>query len=312
MGNAATGIVNRMRRARLVGLPVVLAMFLCSAPAVAQEPTLEGVRISGDPNVGQTLTAVISGTVDPAGVAFKWCREGTRPGRCASGQPLGRSAGYVPVAGDVGSRLLVTATATVGTFTIEVKSAPTAPVAASPPPDPEPTPTPTPTPVPTPVAPATPGTTDPAPTSGTSSPAPGFTSPGVTPDAALQGAIPVFGGPAALRYMTPFPVVRIRGRLALGGARVTLLKVTAPRSAQVLVRCEGRGCPRVPRGARAPGRVRALERFLMAGTRITIRVRRPGLIGKYVRIAIRAGRPPSRRDACLLPGSGRPASCPRP
>lgn len=122
----------------------------------------------------------------------------------------------------------------------------------------------------------------------------------------------MLGGLAAPRYLAPFPVIRIRGRLVAGGARVTMLKVSAPRGAMVLVRCEGRGCPAVRRRTRAPVRIRALERFLAAGTRITIRVRRPGYVGKYVRIRIRAGVPPARRDACLMPGSGRPASCPPP
>ena len=44
-------------------------------------------------------------------------------------------------------------------------------------------------------------------------------------------------------YMEPFPVVRIRGELARGGARVRLLQVTAGRRAVVRVRCKGRGCP---------------------------------------------------------------------
>jgi hypothetical protein len=53
-----------------------------------------------------------------------------------------------------------------------------------------------------------------------------------------------------------------------------------------------------------------LERFLRAGTRITIRVRRQARIGKYVRFEVRAGRPPARRDACVLPGDPRPVGCP--
>ena len=64
------------------------------------------------------------------------------------------------------------------------------------------------------------------------------------------------------------------------------------------------------RRSRPPGRIRVLERFLLAGTRIAIRVVRPGYIGKYMRIRIRAGGPPSRRDACLMPGSTRAIICP--
>ena len=91
---------------------------------------------------------------------------------------------------------------------------------------------------------------------------------------------------------------------------MTLLRVTAPRRARVSVRCRGRGCP-IRRRTRRAGRIRALERFLPAGVRITIRVRRRGYVGKYARIRIRAGKPPARRDACLISLDRRPATCPR-
>ena len=64
--------------------------------------------------------------------------------------------------------------------------------------------------------------------------------------------------------------------------------------------------------ARGPGRLAAFQRFLPAGMRITIRVTRPERIGKHVRLRIRDGRAPARVDACLLPGSPRPAPCPAP
>jgi hypothetical protein len=313
MENEAMSMVRRLRRWIAVGSLIGSVGLLMVTPATAQEPTLDGVRVSGAPVVGSALTAVISGSIDPAEVSFKWCREGDRAGRCAKGAPAGSGVDYVPVAGDVGSRLIVMASATIGSFTVEVRSAPSAPVvAASPPPPPPPPPDPVPEPLPEPTAGPVPEpvpavTTTPDPTA----PAPTFTSPGVTPAGAVLGASdPVVGGPVALRYMSPFPVVRIRGRLAVGGARVSMLNVTAPRAARVSAHCEGSGCPSIRRRSRAPGRVRVLERFLIAGTRITIRVRRPGYIGKYTRITIRAGRPPSRRDACLMPGSSRPARCP--
>ena len=110
-------------------------------------------------------------------------------------------------------------------------------------------------------------------------------------------------------YMEPFPIVRIRGELARGGARVRLLQVTAGRRAVVRVRCKGRGCP-VRRLRRKPGRIGKFERFLPTGTRITIRVTRPERIGKYVRLRIRAGRPPARTDACVVPGTPGPSPCP--
>jgi hypothetical protein len=111
------------------------------------------------------------------------------------------------------------------------------------------------------------------------------------------------------RYLRPFPVVRIKGFVRNRGARVTLLRVTAPRRARVRVRCAGRGCP-VRRLARGRGRIGAFERFLRARTRITIRVTRPGFVGKHVRLVVRSARPPARRDACVLPGSARAVACP--
>ena len=114
---------------------------------------------------------------------------------------------------------------------------------------------------------------------------------------------------AALRYLRPFPVIRVKGWLADGGARISLLRVKAPRESKVVVKCDRSGCP-LRRRSVGVGRVRALERFLRAGTRITIRVTRPGLVGKYVRVVIRDGLAPRRRDACLLPGGTEPATCP--
>jgi hypothetical protein len=123
----------------------------------------------------------------------------------------------------------------------------------------------------------------------------------------------VLAAPSVSRplYLRPFPVVRIRGLLVDGGAEVTLLRVTAPRGSSVRVRCRRSGCP-LRRRTLGVGRIRAFERFLPAGVRITLRVTKPGFIGKHVRILIRDGRPPARRDSCLLPGRKRAVTCPRP
>ena len=128
---------------RVMGLLVLVVGLSITSPARAQTPTLDGVQVVGDPVVGTGVAALISGSVDPATVTFKWCHAGEQPGKCASGGPAGFGPIYVPDAADVGSRLMVAATATIDTFTIVVKSAPTAPVAA-----PAPTPSPTPTPSP--------------------------------------------------------------------------------------------------------------------------------------------------------------------
>ena len=102
--------------------------------------------------------------------------------------------------------------------------------------------------------------------------------------------------------LSPFPVVRIKGRLPARGARVTLLSVAAPRGATISVSCTGTGCP-TSRFARVAGtgrtRLGAFERSLRAGTHITVLVSREGYIGKRTVIVIRKGSAPARRDSCL-------------
>jgi PKD domain len=118
----------------------------------------------------------------------------------------------------------------------------------------------------------------------------------------------------ATLLMTPFPIVRIAGRLLPRGASVRALVVTAPRGAVVTARCRGTGCPLRPSRRRSQGRpvhIRALERRLAARTRLEILVRQRGLVGKYTRFRIRAGgRSPLRADRCLLPGRRTPVDCP--
>jgi PKD domain len=123
-----------------------------------------------------------------------------------------------------------------------------------------------------------------------------------------------------LRLMSPFPVVRIAGRILRRGTLVRLLSVQAPRGARVSIRCSGRGCP-FKRQVRTTGggptaqsskrvRVRRLERLLRAGIVIKVLVTRSDAIGKYTRFKTLRGRPPSRIDRCLNPGSSRPVTCP--
>ena len=113
--------------------------------------------------------------------------------------------------------------------------------------------------------------------------------------------------------MKPFPTVRLVGIVLPRGARITLLEVRgAPRGARVTVRCSGRGCPfRTRRRVAETGRVR-LSRFprvLVAGARLEVFVRAPGVIGRYVAFRIRAGKRPIRTDRCLLPGASEPTRC---
>jgi hypothetical protein len=113
--------------------------------------------------------------------------------------------------------------------------------------------------------------------------------------------------------MTPFPIVRMAGRLLPRGAWVRLLVVTAPPGAVVTARCRGTGCPLGQLRRRSHGRpirIRGLERRLAARTRLEIFVRQRGFVGKYTRFRIRAGgRPPLRDDLCVPPGRRTPVSC---
>jgi plastocyanin len=117
------------------------------------------------------------------------------------------------------------------------------------------------------------------------------------------------------RLLTPFPVVRIRGRIFRSSAVVDILSVAAQRGATIRVLCRGRGCPRRAvtargRSSRRAQRIRPFERLLRAGTILEIRVTKAGRIGKYTRFVIRGGAAPARRDLCVGPVSSRPAPCP--
>jgi hypothetical protein len=130
------------------------------------------------------------------------------------------------------------------------------------------------------------------------------------------GVLPLLEDPPArrppLRRMRPFPIVRIAGVVLPNGAKVRILSVTAPRGAQIRLRCRGRGCP-VGAVARTSAtglvRFRSFERRLRAGIKLELFIRKENRIGKYTRFLIRAGKPPARFDACLVPGRKRPVSC---
>jgi hypothetical protein len=132
--------------------------------------------------------------------------------------------------------------------------------------------------------------------------------------------ISVTGGvtESAPRPLSPFPVVRIAGRIRRTGTRIRLLTVEAPAGAKVSVRCHGRGCPFKKRvralsesvRASARVRVRRLERFLPAGVTVRVFVTKRGAIGKYTRFRMRAAKAPSRADRCLMPSSWAPVRCP--
>lgn len=124
---------------------------------------------------------------------------------------------------------------------------------------------------------------------------------------------------AAPRLLSPFPLVRLSGRLTQLGAKVQVLTVRAPRGATVRVRVQ----PRCAKGVRCPakqgsGKVgpKGIVRFKQfelnygAGTTIEIRVAQASLIGKYTRFVIRRGKGPQRLDQCLMPSATRASKCP--
>jgi len=264
---------------------------LPTAAAAHTRPVVEQPSIGGAPVVGATLSAsvAISGEPVPA-VTYHWLRcEPVRPAKCdeITGDP---GASYVVDAADLDHRLAVRVRAVNTAGHHQDRSKLTAVVSS---------PTTTPTPEPDPDDPL-----DPEDESSD------------LDELGLSGSLPGMEllAPSSgkrLRYLRPFPVVRIKGSLVPGGARITLLRVRAPSRATVVVRCDGRGCD-LRRRSVGSGRIAPLERFLRAGTRITIRVSLGDSLGKYVRLLIRDGRAPKRRDACLIPGSSKRAQCPQP
>jgi len=109
----------------------------------------------------------------------------------------------------------------------------------------------------------------------------------VTPSAAATPSV------VAPRAMSPFPVVRMRGRLTRRGVFVELLSVAhAPADARIAISCRGKGCPKRMSLRSATGALRA-------GTVLEVRITAPGTIGKVVRFTIRRGKPWLRRDGCL-------------
>jgi hypothetical protein len=115
------------------------------------------------------------------------------------------------------------------------------------------------------------------------------------------------------RLLSPFPVVRLRGRVYPNGVRITLFTVRAPAASQVSTYCKGSSCPRkrvkILAGRRTV-RVRQFERRLRAGTVLTIYVTKPGFIGKYTRFRITKGRAPLRVDRCARSPGSRARACP--
>jgi hypothetical protein len=127
----------------------------------------------------------------------------------------------------------------------------------------------------------------------------------------LSVLLPSSIGPQHL--LSPFPVVRLRGRISRTSARITLLTVTAPAGSKVSIYCAGRSCPRkrlAVTASRKAVRVRRFERRLRAGTVLRIYVTKSGFVGKYTRFQIRRSRSPLRTDLCAQTAGATPRRCP--
>lgn len=140
-------------------------------------------------------------------------------------------------------------------------------------------------------------------------PAPAPPSPPTSPPAP---AGPPTAGAQSLDFLSPFPVVRLRGQVTGRGARIELLAIQAPQGARIEVTCRGRSCPArraVAAAGRRSVRIPRFQRPLTAGAVLEIRVTKPGTIGKYTRFSIRKGKSPLRRDMCVRPGRRAPIRC---
>ncbi len=127
---------------------------------------------------------------------------------------------------------------------------------------------------------------------------------------------------AKLRLISPFPIVRITGKVSRRGARIKRFTVQAPFGSTLKVSCRGRGCPfrrstktlASTGSTKSPAKTvmirRLQQRLLYGGASVKVLVSRPGEIGKYTRFKIRRGKPPQRSDSCLRPGSTAPVQCP--
>jgi hypothetical protein len=130
--------------------------------------------------------------------------------------------------------------------------------------------------------------------------------------------VPVTAEKSGPRPLSPFPVIRIAGRITPRGTRVRLVRVSAPIGSKVSIRCAGRGCPfkKQVRAVSASGkqttiglRVHRLERLLLPGIRVRFYVTKRETIGKYTKFRFRRGKAPVRIDSCLLPGQWTPTQC---
>src|SRR3954453_11353529 len=303
------GLVGAFARTRVAGPAVIAALasaislWVPAAAGADTEPAFTyGPVVVGDAFVGSTLVVAATWTGDPVPtVKYAWGRCPPTSYTCKKIDHAD-AVQYTVTAADLGYRLAVQVELKNKKDTITASTPVTAVVTAAAPPPPAPSP---------------------SPDSGPSGPPP------LVPIAPSVTTAPSASKAPPPTLMRPFPVVRIRGYFARNGARITLLAVRGPRSAQISVRCLGLGCPVAtlalpsaparlhpfqrflpPAPPAPPPPLPPFERFLPAGRRLEIRVAKPGRIGKYASFVIRAHRAPMRSDRCLLPGRSRPTRCP--
>ena len=101
----------------------------------------------------------------------------------------------------------------------------------------------------------------------------------------------------------PLPVVTIQGTVDVkGNVKLSRVEVRALRGSSVDIRCKGRKCPfKRSRRVMITSKLRLgqLERGLRGPMTLTLRIARPGQLGKYLRYQIRRNKPPKRFDACI-------------
>jgi hypothetical protein len=259
---------------------------------ITTPPTISGKLVSGE-----KLTAVGATweTNREPVVTFRWVRcKDTESWSDCSLIDGAQGTTYTLADADVGQHIVSWLVVRSGQASASDFSEPTAAVAAKPAPVPKPQPKPQPQPQPQPSTP--PAAADIVP-------------PDTTTPAAPAGG--VAGEQAdALKWLSPFPLVRIKGWLTASGARVTMLTVRAPRGSKISVRCKGSDCPR-KRYARATRLVhlKPYQRLLRGTLRLEISVTRKGFVGKRTIITLRKGKAPARRDLCLYPGVRGAKSC---
>ena len=286
------------RRWRGIVIVAVALLAFVAVPALGATVTVTMVpTIEGDASPGSVLTASkgawtpLSATPD-----YLWLRCSASGGSCAS-MPDSRDRSYRVRDADVGYALRVRLRVTEpGHSPATGRSAPTAVVVVKPYSIPTPGDT---IPIPDDSGQPSVDATPTGPGSGTFTSG-GQTGPGTTP-----------APDTLLRFITPFPVVRISGRFTRGATQLTRVIINARAGARIAVDCSGSGCPyRHKAIAVKLVRVRALQRSYRPGVTIEIRVTQARKIGKYARVTTRRGKAPVRIDRCLMQGSTRPVRCP--